>query len=87
MNNCFFKFSKNLLPCYVGPCHHSMARPWIANGGDGLQIWRVTTNILNKQSREAEKGWSSSLGQIRDGSHCLHPLSFSVPHSLLGLGV
>jgi hypothetical protein len=27
-----------------------------------LQIWRVTANVLNKQSRTAEKGWCSSLG-------------------------
>jgi hypothetical protein len=25
-------------------------------------IWRVATNVLNKQSRTADKGWSSSLG-------------------------
>jgi len=25
-------------------------------------IWRVAANILNKQSRAAEKGWYSSLG-------------------------
>jgi hypothetical protein len=25
-------------------------------------IWRVGTNVLNKQSRTADKGWSSSLG-------------------------
>jgi hypothetical protein len=25
-------------------------------------IWRVAANILNKQLRAAEKGWSSSLG-------------------------
>ena len=25
-------------------------------------IWRVAVNILNKQSRTADKGWSSSLG-------------------------
>ncbi|KAJ4428691.1 hypothetical protein ANN_25684 [Periplaneta americana] len=30
--------------------------------GDGLQIWRVAVNILNKQSWTADKGWSSSLG-------------------------
>jgi hypothetical protein len=39
-----------------------MARPRIAGVGDSLQIWRVTANILNKQSRKADKGWSSSLG-------------------------
>jgi hypothetical protein len=27
-----------------------------------LQIWRVAVNILHKQSRTADKGWSSSLG-------------------------
>jgi len=25
-------------------------------------IWRVAVNILNKQSRAADEGWSSSLG-------------------------
>jgi hypothetical protein len=36
------------------------ARPRVADGGDGLQIWRVAANILNKQSRTADEGWSSS---------------------------
>jgi hypothetical protein len=27
-----------------------------------LQIWRLAANILNKQSRTGNKGWSSSLG-------------------------
>jgi hypothetical protein len=44
------------------PCHHSMARPQVADGGNTLQVWRVAANILNKQSRAADKGWSSSLG-------------------------
>jgi hypothetical protein len=44
------------------PCHHCMARPQAADGGDSLQIWRVAANILNKQSRTADKGWFSSLG-------------------------
>jgi hypothetical protein len=39
-----------------------MARPQVADGGDGLQIWGVAANILNKQSRKVDKGWSSSLG-------------------------
>jgi hypothetical protein len=38
------------------PCHHGMARPQVADGGDGLQIWWVAANILNNQSREADKG-------------------------------
>jgi hypothetical protein len=29
-------------------------------------IWRVAANILNKQSRTADKGWSSSLGIGQD---------------------
>jgi len=24
-----------------------MAMPWIADGGDGLQMWKVAANILN----------------------------------------
>jgi hypothetical protein len=44
------------------PCHQGVARPQVADGGEGLQIWRVATNILNKQSRTAGKGWPSSLG-------------------------
>jgi hypothetical protein len=44
------------------PCHHSMACPQVANGGNALQIWRVAAKILNKQLRTADKGWSSSLG-------------------------
>jgi hypothetical protein len=43
------------------PCHHGMARPQVADGGEGLQIWRVAGNILNKQSWTADKGLPSSL--------------------------
>jgi hypothetical protein len=44
------------------PCHHGMARPRVADGGNGLQIWKEVMSILNKQSRTADKGWSSRLG-------------------------
>jgi len=37
-----------------------MARPQVGVGGTA-SIWRVAANILNKQSRTPEKGWSSSL--------------------------
>jgi hypothetical protein len=37
------------LPCYGGPCHHSMAQPWIVDEECSLQIWRGSANILNKQ--------------------------------------
>jgi hypothetical protein len=39
-----------------------MARHRVADRGYGLQIWRVAANTLNKQSRTADSGWSSSLG-------------------------
>jgi hypothetical protein len=32
---------------------------------NGLQLWRVAANILNKQPRTNDKGWSSSLGVWR----------------------
>jgi hypothetical protein len=44
------------------PRHNGMAPPEVADGGDDLQMWRVAVNILNKQLRTADKGWSSSLG-------------------------
>jgi hypothetical protein len=36
-----------------------MTRPWVADEANGFQIWRVVANILNKQSRTADKRWSS----------------------------
>jgi hypothetical protein len=45
----FFHIPIYLFLCYVGHCHHSMACPQVVDGGDGLQIWRVAINILNKQ--------------------------------------
>jgi hypothetical protein len=50
-------------------CHHGMARPQVADRGDGLQIWRVAANILNKQLRTADSGWSSSLGVGRGANN------------------
>jgi hypothetical protein len=47
------------------PYHHGMARPQVADSGDGLQIWRVAANILNKQSWTADRGWPSSFGFAR----------------------
>jgi hypothetical protein len=57
------------------PCHHGIARPQVADGGDLLQFWRVAANILNKQSQIADKGWSSSLGVGRGANN-------SSPHLL-----
>jgi hypothetical protein len=33
-----------------------MARPQVADGGDGLQIWRVAANIFDKQLRTTDRG-------------------------------
>jgi len=35
-------------------------------------MWRVAANILNKQSRTTDKGWSSSLG-VRRGANNSSP--------------
>jgi hypothetical protein len=48
---------------------NGMARPQVADGGEGLQIWRVAANILNKQSGTADKGWPSSLGVGRGANN------------------
>jgi len=44
----------------MGFCHHGVARPQVADWRNGLQMWRVVASIL-KQSRTADKGWSSGL--------------------------
>jgi undecaprenyl pyrophosphate synthase len=36
---------------------------------NGLQIWRAAANVLNKKSRTADKGTSSSLGVGRGGNN------------------
>jgi hypothetical protein len=32
-----------------------MVYPWVEDGGCGFQIWRVTANVLNRQSQTADK--------------------------------
>jgi hypothetical protein len=54
-----------VLPCNAGPCHHVMGRLRFTAGGDGLQIWKVAANVLNKRSRTADKGWSSNWGRVQ----------------------
>jgi hypothetical protein len=47
-------------PCYHSShvkwvhCHNGMARPWVANRGDGLQTWTAAVNIVNKESRNVQ---------------------------------
>jgi hypothetical protein len=54
------------------PCHYSMARPQVADGGDGLQIWRVAAIILNKKSLTVEREWLCRLEcwPGADNPHC-----------------
>lgn len=40
--------------------HCGMLHSKIANKGDNLQIWRIGTNILDKQLQIADKGWLST---------------------------
>ena len=40
---------------FVGPCHHGMACPQVADG-------ETAANKSNKQSWTADKGWSFSWG-------------------------
>jgi len=42
--------------------------PPVANGEDDLQMWRVAANVVSKQSRTADKKWSSILG-LRRGAN------------------
>jgi hypothetical protein len=46
-----------------------MARPQVADGGDALQLWKAAANILNKQWRISDKGWSSNLGVGRGANN------------------
>jgi hypothetical protein len=39
-----------------------MAHPQVANRGEGLQIWREATNILNRQSLTADGDVVLQLG-------------------------
>jgi hypothetical protein len=62
-NDMKVKYHPILFPNHVKwvPWHHSMVHPQVVDGDD-FQIWKVAANIQNKQSRTADKGWSSSLG-------------------------
>ena len=53
----------------VGPCQHGMARPQVAGRGTACNVWVADANILNKQSRTADEGWSSSLGVGRGANN------------------
>jgi hypothetical protein len=50
------------IPYFLGPCHHGTARPGVPDGGDRLQIWMVSENILDKRSRQPIRGSPSAWG-------------------------
>jgi len=39
-----------------------MARPQIPDGGDGLHVWRVAANILNKSHGQSTRGGPKAAG-------------------------
>jgi hypothetical protein len=49
-----------------------MVRPQVADGGDGLQIWRVAASMFNKQSQIANREWLCRLvgWAGADNPHC-----------------
>lgn len=71
-------------PCEVGPCYHSMAHSPVVGGGNDLQMWRVSADILNKQSRTTDKGWSSNLRDKRKLTtlHCENRLMQNVAQGI-----
>jgi hypothetical protein len=46
----------------VGPFHHGMARSQVADGGVGLQIWRVAANILISSREQPTMGGPPAWG-------------------------
>jgi hypothetical protein len=62
--------------------HRYIDSAGVADEKDGLQIWIVDTNILNKPSRTADKAWSSTRDQ-QFTLKCQH--EHEVLHKRLGL--
>jgi hypothetical protein len=54
------------------PCHYGISRPQVAGWGEGLQIWRVAANILNKQLQTATRAGPPvcGLGGELTTPHC-----------------
>jgi hypothetical protein len=66
-NNLFRQLNECIIHVKWVHYHHGMARPRVADRGDGLHIRRAAANMLNKQSRTADSWWSSILGVGRGG--------------------
>ena len=67
----------------VSTCHHGMARPQGAVQ-DGIQMRRVASGVLTKQSETAEERWCSSMGAGR-GANSLHREKLSYYETLQGI--
>ena len=70
----------------MGPCHFGMARPEVANGETTSSIWGIAANIFNKQSRKADKGWSSRLGVGLAANSSLPKKQALLRNEYMGLG-
>jgi hypothetical protein len=54
-----------------------VSRPQVAEG-DGLQIWSVAANILNKKSRTADKELSDALAAKKTSFYEMLPRSLNL---------
>jgi hypothetical protein len=55
---------------WVAVCQHSMACRRVADGGPPPDM-QGRTDVMNKHSRTAERGWVSGLGVGRDANNSL----------------
>jgi hypothetical protein len=46
---------------------HGTARPYLADGEQGIHTRNASANILDKQYRTVNKGWSHSFGELSAG--------------------
>jgi hypothetical protein len=51
--------------CFLSPCHNDMAHLQVAAAAGDPHIWTAAANMLNKQSKTADKGKLSRLGAGR----------------------
>jgi hypothetical protein len=59
------------------PCHHGMVHSPFAHEEDGLQLWRVAANKLNKQLQTTDKECASNL-EVGCGSNNFFFLKFTL---------
>jgi len=63
-------------PWQLYSCKYGLARPQVGDGGEGLQIWMLAANILNNQSRTADKRRSFPL-EFGRGANKFLPWKFN----------